>query len=186
MARPLDMGESLVGAYLRYGEQCDFVVYGTQTEKQGEIDVIGFKVAEQRVWMCEVATHLDGLSYGSSGSGGTLTKVRQKVSRAVAFGDLMFKGQARRFEWWSPRAGPSLITGLEAIGSELRTADTEIEFVVNDEYARRVGVLMERARMATRATPEPFFRSLQILTHLSGSPVHWLRSDRASPGLREK
>jgi hypothetical protein len=38
---------SLVGAYLRYGEQCDFVVYGTQTEGQGEIDVIGFQVEQQ-------------------------------------------------------------------------------------------------------------------------------------------
>lgn len=87
MARPLDMGESLVGAYLRYGEACDFVVYDTQTEGQGEIDVIGFQVEQRRVWLCEVATHLDGLLYGSGGVAGTLAKVRQKVERALAFSE---------------------------------------------------------------------------------------------------
>ena len=30
MTGPLDIGESLVGAYLRYVAGCDFVVYGTQ------------------------------------------------------------------------------------------------------------------------------------------------------------
>lgn len=173
MARPLDMGESLVGAYLRYGEECDFVVYGTQTEGQGEIDVIGFQVEQRRVWLCEVATHLDGLLYGSGGTAGTLAKVRQKVERALAFSDRMFPEQEKRFEWWSPRAGPSLMTGFELIEQELGGGDTSVDFVVNEEYAKRVAVLAEKARQATKATPEPFFRSLQILTHLAGAPFSW-------------
>jgi hypothetical protein len=169
MAQPLDMGESLVGAYLRYLAKCDFVVYGTQTEKQGEIDVIGFQVEQRRVWMCEVATHLDGLQY----RGGTLAKARQKVERAVAFGDLMFPGQQRRFEWWSPKAGPSLLEGLEELATELTTEDTAVEFIVNASYAERVCALLAEAEKGTKATPEPFFRSLQILTHLTGRPVRW-------------
>jgi len=172
MARPLDMGESLVGAYLRYGEKCDFVVYGTQTEEQGEIDVIGFQVEQRRVWLCEVATHLDGLQYGSSAAA-TLAKVRQKVKRAAAFGDLMFGDQQRRFEWWSPKVGPSLARELEAVEAEFTEGETEVAFVVNAEYARRVGVLVEAAKKGTKATPELFFRTLQILTHLSGKPLHW-------------
>jgi hypothetical protein len=173
VARPLDMGESLVGAYLRYGEECDFVVYGTQTEGQGEIDVIGFKIEQRRVWLCEVATHLDGLQYGSGGAAGTLTKVRQKVERAISFSDRMFPGQEKHFEWWSPRAGPSLTVGFESIERELG-GETSIEFIVNAEYAKRVAVLVEKAREGTKATPEPFFRSLQILAHLKGAPLHWV------------
>lgn len=173
MARPLEIGESLVGAYLRYGEECDFVVYGTRTEEQGEIDVIGFQVEHRRVLICEVATHLDGLLYGSRGTAGTLERVRKKVERGVAFGDRMFAGQERRFEWWSPKAGPSLVAGFEALAAELSGSDTSVDFVVNEEYAKRVGVLFEKARRGTKATPEPFFRTLQILTHLSGAPVSW-------------
>lgn len=171
MARPLDMGESLVGAYLRYGERCDFVVYGTQTEKQGEIDVIGFQVEQRRVWMCEVATHLDGLLYGRAGSSGTLVKVQTKVERAVAFGERTFPEQDRRFEWWSPKVGPTLLAGLDELVTELVSPGTTIEFVVNEEYSRRVERLLEEAAKATKATPEPFFRSLQILTHLVGTSV---------------
>lgn len=179
MARPLDMGESLVGAFLRYGEACDFVVYGTQTEGQGETDVIGFQVEQKRVWLCEVATHLDGLLYGSGGAVGTLAKVRQKVERAIAFSDRMFPGQEKRFEWWSPKAGPSLIAAFESIEQELGSGETSVEFIVNAEYARRVGVLIEKARKGTKATPEPFFRALQILAHLNGAPLNWVGPDQA-------
>jgi hypothetical protein len=175
------MGESLVGAYLRYGEACDFVVYGTQTEGQGEIDVIGFQVEQQRVWLCEVATHLDGLLYGSAGAGGTIAKVRQKVERAVVFGDRMFPGQEKRFEWWSPKAGPALSAHFAAVGEELSSAETKVHFIVNDEYAERVRLLFERAKKGTKATPESFFRSLQILTHLAGAPLHWDRPTDADP-----
>jgi hypothetical protein len=173
MAGPIDIGESLVGAYLRYGELCDFVVCGTQTEGQGEIDVIGFQVERQRVWLCEVATHLDGLQYRSAAAGGTVAKVRQKVACAVAFGDRMFPGQEKRFEWWSPKAGPRLHSQFEAIGEELSSAETEVHFIVNAEYAARVRVLFERAKKGTKATPESFFRTLQILAHLAGSPLRW-------------
>lgn len=179
MARPLDMGESLVGAYLRYGEECDFVVYGTQTEGQGEIDVIGFQVEQKRVWLCEVATHLDGLLYGSGGAVGTLAKVRQKVERAIAFSDRMFPAQEKRFEWWSPKAGPSLTAGFEVIEREFGGGETSVTFIVNAEYAKRVAVLVEKARKGTKATPEPFFRSLQILAHLTGAPLHWVDPDNA-------
>src|SRR3954464_13144221 len=114
MAAPLDMGESLVGAYLRYVGGCDFVVYGTQTERQGEIDVIGFQIAERRVRLCEVATHLDGLLYGN-GNADTLRKIRQKTQRAVAFAARMFEDQQAAIEWWSPVASPGLVAGFQEI-----------------------------------------------------------------------
>ena len=170
MASPLDIGESVVGAYLRYIAGCDFVVYGTQTEKQGEIDVIGFQQSPPRVWLCEVATHLDGLLYGS-GNADTLRKVRQKVERAVAFADQMFPEHERRYEWWSPKAGPALVEEFQALAAEVGETGTELRFVINDEYGRRVRDLTARAGKDTRATGEPFYRALQILTHLPGGPL---------------
>jgi hypothetical protein len=118
------------------------------------------------------------LLYGSGGTAGTLAKVRQKVERAIAFSDRMFPGRERRFEWWSPRAGPSLTAGFEAIERELG-GETSVEFIVNAEYAKRVAVLVEKARKGTKATPEPFFRALQILAHLTGAPLHWVDPDVA-------
>ena len=173
MAKPLDMGESLVGAYLRYVTKCDFVVYGTQTERQGEIDVIGFQVEQRKVWICEVATHLDGLLYGSGGNPGTIVKVKQKVRRAVLFAERLFPDQEVCFEWWSPKTGPTLVTGTEEIRKQFDGRNIEIAFITNDVYAERVKALFELAQRGTKATPEPFYRSLQILTHLAGKPVQW-------------
>ena len=60
-----DIGESLVGGWLKHVQKCDLVLYNEFTgEKQGEIDVIGMKMTQEpEVWLCEVATHLEGLSY---------------------------------------------------------------------------------------------------------------------------
>jgi hypothetical protein len=58
-----DIGESLVGSYLRYVVGCEVVVYNTQTPNvQGELDVIALKQATPRtVWLCEVITHIRGV-----------------------------------------------------------------------------------------------------------------------------
>ena len=43
-----DIGQNLVGAYLRYIEQCDFVVHNTFLDhEQGELDVIGMKLGAE-------------------------------------------------------------------------------------------------------------------------------------------
>jgi hypothetical protein len=172
MTAPLDIGESLVGAYLRYVAGCDFVVYGTQTEQQGEIDVIGFEITARRVRLCEVATHLDGLLYGN-GNADTAKKIRQKTERAAKFAASMFDGQEAVIEWWSPKASPVLVGLLEQIQGEHRAEGMQLEFVVNETYSARVCELMTVAARATSPTPEPFFRALQILTHLPGRPIGW-------------
>lgn len=121
------------------------------------------------MWLCEVSTHLDGLLYGNS-SADTLAKVRQKVERAVDFAERMFPGQERRFEVWAPKASRSLVEGFDALATELARAETTVDFVVNESYTKRVQELITRARSTTSATGEPFYRTLQILTHLSGGP----------------
>jgi hypothetical protein len=60
-----DMGESLVGAYMRHVEKCSIVIYNSFfADRQGEVDVVAVKPAEtggQRiVYICEVTTHTGG------------------------------------------------------------------------------------------------------------------------------
>lgn len=59
------------------------------------------------------------------------------------FSDRIVPEQEKRFEWWSPRAGPSLTTGFELIEQDLGGGGTSIDFIVNGEYAKRVAVLVE-------------------------------------------
>ena len=75
-----DIGESLVGAYLRYVERCEFVLFNTFLPGiQGEIDVIGIRLGQPRdIYFAEVTTHLDGMTYGGNAS--TVSKIRSKLN----------------------------------------------------------------------------------------------------------
>jgi hypothetical protein len=79
-----DMGESLVGAYMRQVRGCHTVAYNTYLPwGQGELDVIGVTLGEPvRVWLAEAAFHLDGLNYGSYSI--TENKIRSRWLRRAA------------------------------------------------------------------------------------------------------
>jgi hypothetical protein len=47
----------------------------------------------------------------------------------------------------------------------------DLELVINEAYAARVRELEAAARKTTRDTGNPFFRALQILTHMRDKPA---------------
>lgn len=164
----LDIGESLVGSYLRYVEECDFVHYQTHDSGQGEIDVIGMRLRDRRVWLCEVAIHLAGLEYGK-GYAGSRDKVRQKIDRAEEFAKKLFSDQQTTYEFWSLRVPSGLVTMLHELEQEYRARDLDVTFVVNEMFTERIEALRSKAAATERATAEPAFRLMQILTHLRKS-----------------
>lgn len=161
----LDIGESLVGSYLRYVESCDFVHYQTYGEGQGELDVIGMRLADRRVWLCEVAIHLGGLEYGT-GYAGSRDKVRQKIDRAETFADRLFGDQRATFDFWSPRVPPGLAAMLHELEREYAERGLDVVFVINERFTERMATLRDRAGRDVKSTAEPAYRLLQILTHL--------------------
>jgi hypothetical protein len=65
-----EMGEYLVGAYLKLVLGCGVVDYNARPPGGGlmglgELDVIGLDFANERAYLCEVTTHLDGVQIGS-------------------------------------------------------------------------------------------------------------------------
>jgi Holliday junction resolvase-like predicted endonuclease len=165
---PNDIGENLVGSYLRYVERCDFVVHNTQLdEEQGEIDVIGMRLATKEVIFCEVTTHILGMQYGTYDS--TVAKVRAKIERASKFAKTMFPTDRRRYEIWSPVVPKGKLTARFAELEHAYTdGDLDVQFVINDEYANRIQALIDDARSNSKATSDPAYRLLQILTRLKG------------------
>ena len=78
---PTEMGEYLVGAYLKLVLKCGVVDYnarppGGSLEGLGEFDVIGFGFASRRAYLCEVTTHLGGLLIGGGGQS-TIAKAQE-------------------------------------------------------------------------------------------------------------
>lgn len=161
----LDIGESLVGSYLRYIENCDFVHYETYDEGQGELDVLGMRIPDKRVWLCEVAIHLDGLEYGK-GYEGSRDKVQQKIDRAEVLAQRLFSEQQATYEFWTPRVPKGLAAMLTELEQSYTARGLDVSMVMNERFTDRINVLRERAARNMKATAEPAYRLLQILAHL--------------------
>lgn len=161
----LDIGESLVSSYLRYVENCDFVYYETYGEGQGELDVIGMRLSDRRVWLCEVAIHLAGLEYGK-GYAGSRDKVKQRIDRPETFAERLFSDQQTTYEFWSLRVSRGLTTMLQELEQEYVGRGLDVSFVINDTFTERIEELRKRTANDMKSTAEPAYRLLQVLTHL--------------------
>lgn len=166
---PEDIGENLVGSYLRYVEGCEFVVYNTHLPGvQGEIDVVALKLGEPRVvYFCEVITHIRGVLYGTYDR--TVTKVEEKVGRARRFAQDTFPADQHRYEIWSPVVPSGMTRRFEELAAWLRDDSLDVAFITNDTYTARVQKLIDHARRNTSATSEPAYRLLQVLTSARGT-----------------
>ena len=159
-----DIGEYLVGAYLKLVEDCDVIDYNVRTpggglEGLGELDVVGLNFKTRTAIICEVTTHICGLQYGTNQT--TVTRIRAKHERQQKYAKQYLKKNfdCIRYQFWSPVVAVGFITeNLAAIKS--------LELIINGEYKSRVGELQKRAVTETHDTRNPVFRVLQILSHL--------------------
>ncbi|XVX20382.1 hypothetical protein ACQP1U_00455 [Actinomycetota bacterium] len=164
----IDIGEDLVGAYLGRVVGCPIVQFNVRTGvSQGEIDVVGLRVAGNRVeevWLCEVSTHTGGLGGYKGDAAG---KIRTKLESVKAYADATFPGLPRHIEVWSPKVRPAMITKLD----EVLTEHEDVTLVCNDLYSSRVRDLAELAKKTKSYSDSPSFRLLQILTRLPDDPI---------------
>ena len=59
----IEIGESFVGAYLRFMLDSPVVQYNVSSMRQGEIDVLGINYSKKAIFACAVITHLGGAMY---------------------------------------------------------------------------------------------------------------------------
>ncbi len=163
---PTEMGEYVVGAYLKLRLKCDFVDYNVRPPEGGlaglaEIDVVGVNLSKHKAYLCEVTTHLDGLLYGSS-YGISAKKIKEKYDRLRVFGEkYLHEFKPISYMFWSPRVPRGkLLEMLKEIEKQ------GFELILNKEYKERVNELRDDARKTTRDIGNPFFRSMQILERL--------------------
>lgn len=161
-----DVGEYIVGAYLQLTLGCDLVNYnmrppGGGMAGLGELDVIGFDLRNHTAYLCEVATHTQGLNYGSYET--TLRKVKEKYERQRAYAEANLSSfPIRHYQFWSPVVPRGTLTqALHQIEG--------LEVYTNERYAACVDELRALARQLTHDAGNPFFRTLQILECLRRS-----------------
>jgi len=171
-----DIGESLVGSYLRYVKKCEFILFNTFLPgEQGEIDVIGIHLGATRdIYFAEVTTHIQGMTYG--GNAKTAKKVGDKLLRAQHFGQDRFPDDNHHFQIWSPRVSVGALTKrFDEMSQEFEARDERLSFFINKSYGDAIQELIEVARTNVRATSDPAFRLLQVLACVKSSqgPVHF-------------
>lgn len=165
-----DIGESLVGAYLRYVQGCEFVLFNTFLPGvQGEIDVIGIRLGRpQDIYFVEVTTHIQGMTYG--GNSRTVEKVREKLVRAQAFAKQRFPTDRHHFQIWSPKVPEGAMTvAFEQMRAEFAERGEDLSFVINRAYGDRLQELVAVASVDSSATSDPAYRLLQILARVKSS-----------------
>lgn len=157
----MEIGESLVGAYLRHVRDCDVVLFNTHlADEQGEIDLIGIATinGQQHVWLVEVTTHIRGMLYSTQAQ--TVAKLKEKRRKAQKFAEKTFGGAECSFEVWSPVVPSGLVDAIASSG---------ITLVANKDYTKAVNELAAVAAQSTATTGNDAFRMLQLLTHLRGA-----------------
>ncbi|MEK4034576.1 hypothetical protein WOC76_10945 [Methylocystis sp. IM3] len=156
-----EMGEYLVGAYLKLVLKCSVVDYnarppGGGLQGLGELDVIGFDLLNRNAYLCEVTTHLDGLLIGK-GTDATIKKLSDKHRRQQEYAARFLNGFTPRFMFWSPIVRTGLVEQLKTL--------TGFELFINHGYSNAIKQLRELARTSTADANNPAFRVLQILEH---------------------
>jgi len=157
-----EMGEYLVGAYLKLIKECDFVEYNVRRPGGGlaglnEIDVVGLDFKSKTAYLCEATTHLDGLLYKDAPT--TVERIRKKYEKLRGYAkDFLSDFPNRHFMFWSPVVRESIANELKKISG--------LELVINKDYTAYVRLLQELAKKGTHDTGNPTFRVLQILGHL--------------------
>jgi transcriptional regulator with XRE-family HTH domain len=156
-------------------------------ESQGEIDVVGLNIAEQQVYICEVAVHLTtGLQYVRDNRPNNVQKLTDKFSRDIEYARKYLDEYNQHFMLWSPivkdtQGNPenNQTRHLEEIKANIQKQySIEIEFIVNERFQKCLVELRNYARAETKNIQCPLVRLMQIeeyldkhvkkLTHMQG------------------
>lgn len=158
-----DVGEYIVGAYLKSMLECDFVDYNVRIPGGGlkglsELDVIGLNLKTNTAYLCEVTTHIRGLLYRNNEY--TVEKIKQKHRVQQEYADLLLENFPEKvFMLWSPYVPEGYIT------QNLKKVDT-LNLVINKDYTKCIQEMKKVAAQNTNDLGNPFLRTLQILEHL--------------------
>ena len=158
-----DIGEYIVGAYLKLILKCDFIDYNVRPPGGGlkgleELDVLGLDFKKNTAYLCEVTTHIRGVLYKNKKT--TLVRIAKKYKRQKLYTKKYLKSFKNiRYMFWSPVVPVGNLTeNLQKMRG--------LELFINGKYKKCIAELRQLAANTTHDVKNPFFRMLQIIEHL--------------------
>lgn len=172
----MNIGEEIVTAYLQYIKNCEFIHQNLYTpDVQGEIDVVGINLKTEELYICEVAIHLTtGLRYVKDRQPNNVQKLTEKLLKDIEYGNNYFPGYKKHFMLWSPVVKSSRegakhdqIKDIQKIQGNIRKKhDIEIEFIINEKFAKCLSELKKYAADKTEELKSPVLRYMQVEAYL--------------------
>ncbi|MDP3770241.1 MAG: hypothetical protein Q8R40_04890 [bacterium] len=163
-----EIGEYIVGAWLKIVQKCDFVSYNVRPptdgrEALGELDVIGLDLRNKKVFICEVVTHIHGLGYYDLKT--TLKKIEEKFLRQQNYAKKFLPEDfEKHYMLWSPIVTPQYEKAIKAL-----LENTDLKLIINSEYSKKVDQIQVTIKGNKKDFGNPFVRVLQILEVLKCS-----------------
>lgn len=167
-----NIGEILVGDFLRIKHSCDFIDHNVYTrDGQGEIDVVGIDNKSRTVYICEVAIHLTtGLQYTKDKRPDTCPRLIAKFTKDIEYAEKYFPDYAKKFMLWSPIVKDSKgkieynqRDHLERMVAEIKkTKGVEVQLVVNEKFHAAFLELKKYAASTSEELKSPVLRLLQV------------------------
>lgn len=187
-----NIGEEIVGEYLKLCKNCDFVDYNISTlieksknrtkgvkgskkkgGKQGEIDVIGINIEDKIVYVCEVAVHLEtGLQYvGSDKRPNNVKKLTAKFEKDIDYAGEQFSHEYKIVPMlWSPivknQKDGALYNQMkdvkDIINNILTSRKILVIDVINEKFDEALKELREEALNSTKEHKSNVVRFMQI------------------------
>jgi len=185
-----NIGEELVADYLRFVTGCEFVSTNVSPpDVQGEIDVVGMHLKEKRLYVCEVATHLEtGLMYVKNSTPDNVDRFIKKFSKDIEYARKYFPDYEHKFMLWSPIVRESKATAkhnqmrdiVEIKKQILKQYKVELDAVINKVYLQCLEQLQEIAAQKTEALGSNVMRLFQIESKLR---KHLVRLEKRNNGI---
>lgn len=166
-------GEHLVGQYLKYIDNCDFVEYNLQTKmRQGEIDVVGINSSKREVYICEVAAHLTGvgLQYVKNNRPDNVERLVKKFRNDIEYGNTNFEDFEQIYMLWTPiakstgeNAKNNPTKGLQEIKNKVKSNfNIELIIIANRDFLNAIEELRKVAAKTSHEMKSPIMRFIQI------------------------
>ena len=165
-----NIGEEIVGQYLKMVCGCDFVEYNlTNPDIQGEIDVFGINIKERKVYICEVAIHLvTGLQYVKNNQPQNAVKLINKFSKDIEYVKKYFPDFQHTVMLWSPivkdqKGTHNQLRDIQEILSKIKEKyQIEIVLKINQDFWKALTDLRKSAKEISAESKSPVIRFLQI------------------------
>jgi len=167
-----NIGEEIAGEYLKWCRGCDFITYNVNTQDaQGEIDVVAIHLKREKIYVCEVAVHLEtGLHYVKNHRPDNVDRFVKKFSKDIEYVQKYFSKFEIIAMLWSP------IVKDQKVGSKYNQLNDvrkiqkiiinrygiTLDLVINEKYLSYPDDLREKAKQDTAEIKSPVMRLMQI------------------------